>query len=258
MKTFTQILFSLFFFLSISTQAQEVIRNKPDGGYLFNIEKNISATEVKDQAGSGTCWSFSTCSFLESELMRMGKGSFNLSEMFVVNRIYLEKAELYIRMQGNGRFSEGGTFHDVNNTFKNYGIVPESVYSGMVNGATRHNHSELDAVMAKMVELYVERGEKISPLWKAGIQSILDTYLGKTPETFEYEGKTYTPKSFAASLEINVDDYIEFSSFTHHPYYEKFILEIPDNWDWNRVYNLPLDELMEVVDHALENDFTVG
>jgi bleomycin hydrolase len=260
MKTITQILSTIIIFVCFSADisAQEEIRNKEGGGYLFTVEKDISTTEVKDQASSGTCWSFSTCSFLESELMRMGKGSFDLSEMFVVNRIYMEKAQLYIRMQGNGRFSPGGTFHDVNNTFTKHGIVPESVYSGLKEGANRHNHGELDYIMEKMVELYVDRGEKISPVWKEGIQAILDAYLGKTPETFEYEGKTYTPQSFAASLDINMDDYVELSSFTHHPYYEKFILEIPDNWDWNRVYNVPLDELMAVVDNALENGFTVG
>lgn len=238
---------------------QEIRRNKADGNYLFTITNEIASTPVKNQSRTGTCWSFSTVSFMEAELLRMGKGNFDLSEMFVVRNIYPEKAGLYVRMQGNARFSEGGTFHDVNNVFKKYGMVPESVYNGNMNEETGHNHGEMDRVLLSFLDGLIKvKGGALSDKWKSAFGGILDAYLGEVPESFEYEGKTYTPKTFAASLNLNPDDFVELSSFTHHPYYKKFTLEIPDNWDWNQVYNVPLDELISEMNHALGNGFSVA
>lgn len=254
--------FLLFFILSAGPgllSGQEIIRNHPQGGYLFTIEKQYSATPVKNQARTGTCWSFSTVSFFESELIRMGKGEYDLSEMYVVRNIYDQKARLYARMHGKSNFGPGGTFHDVINTLRSKGMVPEDVYNGRPDGQPHHNHNEMDEMLAGIMNSVVtEDQEKLPANWQKVFAATLDIYLGAPPETFEYKGKSWTPQSFAASLELNPDDYIEITSFTHHPWYEKFILEIPDNWDWHSMYNLPLDEMMEVVEYALDNGFTIG
>ena len=243
-------------FLSAQT---EIIRNKKDGGYIFTIENQLAATPVKSQDRTGTCWSFSTVSFMESELLRMGKGEFDLSEMFVVRNIYPEKASLYMRMQGNSRFSPGGTFHDVHTVFNKYGMVPESAFSGKQTKEEKHMHFEMDKVLKSMCDALISNPNgKLSDHWMDAIHGVLDAYLGERPETFTYKGKSYTPKSFAASLEINTDDYVELSSFTHHPWYNKFVLEIPDNWDYNQVYNVPLDEMVATIKHALKSGYTVA
>ncbi|MEM7372420.1 MAG: C1 family peptidase [Bacteroidota bacterium] len=238
---------------------QEVIRNTPEGGYLFTIEHNQGATAVKNQGSSGTCWSFSTLSFFESELIRKGKGEFDLSEMYIVRHTYPQKAELYVRMHGNANFSPGGLFRDVLNVQDQFGLVPESVYSGKTIRPDRHTHIEMDRVLLSMVESFTSDNMKgLTPKWKEVIGSVLDVYLGEIPQEFEYKGKPYTPISFAEELGLKSEDYIELSSFTHHPYYQSFVLEVPDNWDWSRVYNLPLDELEATVDYALQNGHTVA
>lgn len=238
---------------------EEVIRNRPGGEYLFTIESQLDATPVKDQARTGTCWSFSTVSFLESELQRMGKGSFDLSEMYVVRNIYPLKAELYVRMHGSSRLSEGGLFHDVNTVFERYGIVPEAAYSGLQPGQEAHNHSELTHLVSEYLEAVVANpNRQLSTRWLAGFEGILDAYLGELPETFDYEGETYTPASFAAYLGLDMDDYVELMSFTHQPMYEQSILQVPDNWDYHRMWNVPLDDLVDVVEHALATGYTVA
>lgn len=242
--------------IASSTVAQE-IKNKKDGNYKFTIVKNLEATEVQNQAQSSTCWSFSSLSFIESELLRMGKPRVNLSEMFVVHHEYLEKADRYVRMHGKTSFSAGGAFHDVMYIIKKYGVVPQSVYSGLQYGQTEINHFEMDNMMKAMLGGLVKQDE-ISPGWKMALEGTLDSYLGKMPENFEYNGKKYTPESFASSLGLNYDNYIELTSFTHHPFYSKFILEVPDNWLWKEVYNVPLDEFMEVLDNSLMNGYTVA
>lgn len=238
---------------------QEEIRNKPNGGYVFTIEENHAATEVKNQGSSGTCWSFSTLSFFESELIRMGKGEVDLSEMYIVRHTYPQKADLYVRMHGKSNFGPGGLFRDVLKVKDEFGLVPESVYSGKTIRPDRHTHGEMDKVLLSLVESFTEDGMKgLTPKWKEVIGSVLDVYLGEVPEEFEYEGKTYTPQSFSKELGLSTDNYVELSSFTHHPYYKPFVLEVPDNWDWSQVYNLPLDELEASVDHALRNGHTVA
>ncbi|MEM7657735.1 MAG: C1 family peptidase [Bacteroidota bacterium] len=236
---------------------QEEIRNRPDGNYLFTIEKDLAATEVKSQGRSGTCWSFSTVSFFESELIRQGKGQHDLSEMFVVRHVYERKAELYVRMHGKANFGPGGLLHDANKVYKRHGMVPESAYSGKTISPRYHDHGEMDEVLLSMVEGLVGR-DKPSSRWKAAIGAVLDAYLGEIPESFSYEGNTYTPESFANFLGINPDDYVELTSFTHHPYYEKSVLEVPDNWDWHQMWNVPLDELVEAAEHALDQGYTVA
>ncbi len=246
-------------FLIASIVLININTNAQDTGYKFKMKKEIAATPVKSQYRTSTCWSFSSLSFLESELIRMGKGEFDLSEMFVVRYTYLGKADKYVRMHGNSNLAGGGAFHDVLNIIREYGIVPEEVYSGKVIGEENHIHGELDAVIKGYLDAVIKnRNRKLTPVWEKGLAGIMDAYLGKIPDKFEYNGKTYTPKTFATESGINPDDYIVLSSFTHHPFYEKFIIEIPDNWAWGECYNLPLNEFEEVLDNALKNSFSVA
>lgn len=227
-------------------------------GYVFTMVKEVKTTPVKDQYRAGTCWSYSGIAFIEAEFLRMGKSEFDLAELYVVRKAYEEKAEKYIRMHGTINMGAGGAFHDVFNVIKNYGIVPEEVYPGLNYGEDNHVHGELDAVLKAFVDAIKENpNKKLSTAWKRAINAILDEYLGKEPEKFTYKGVEYTPQSFAKFLEINTDDYINITSYTHHPFYTQFILEIPDNWAWGTSYNLPLDEMMQVIDNAINNGYTV-
>jgi len=234
-------------------------KKKPKG-YVFEDEIILPATSIKNQYRSGTCWSFSGLSFLESEMLRLGKPKVDLSEMFIVWHTYLEKAEKHVRVHGNLNFAAGGAFHDVTNMIREYGIVPESAYDGLNYGETKHVHGEMDRVLKQQVDAIIEnKNRKLSTVWDETVKSTLDAYLGEIPQKFEYEGKTYTPQSFASDyVGLNMDDYIEITSYTHHPFYEKFILEVPDNWAWDEVYNVPIDELEEIIDYSLSNGYTVA
>jgi bleomycin hydrolase len=229
-------------------------------GYVFTDEFRIDVTSVKNQYRSGTCWSFSGLSFLEAELIRMGKGEFDFSEMFIVNHCYRDKADRYVRMHGNLNFGGGGAFHDVTYVLKNYGFLPEEAYPGLEYGTDNHVHGEMDKVLLKFLEGVIEnKNKKLTPVWKNAFNEIIDSYLGKIPKEFEYKGESYTPESFRDNvLGLNADNYVELSSFTHHPFYSTFILEVPDNWLWNEVYNIPLNEFEQVIDHALQNGYTVA
>jgi len=243
-------------FQSILAQEEE---GKEKEGYTFTIIKENPATPVKNQYRSGTCWSFSSLGFIESELLRMGKEKYDLSEMFVVRHIYEEKAKKYIRFHGSLNFSGGGAFHDVFHVINEYGIVPEEVYNGKIIGEKNHIHGELDAVTKGYIEAVLKnKNKKLTPVWFNGFEGIMDAYLGDYPESFTYQDKEYTPKSFAQELDINVEDYIEIGSYTHHPFYKKFILEVPDNWMLDQIYNIPMDEMMEVINFAVENGYTIG
>ena len=256
-KTFLLSIIALFAIVAYSQDTKN--KKKDDEGYKFTIVKELPATSVKNQYRSGTCWSFSGISFLESELLRTGKGEYDLSEMFIVRNAYSDKATKYVRLHGNLNFGSGGAFHDVTNMIKKYGIVPNEVYTGLQYGEKNHVHGEIDKVLLNMVKSVVEnKNHKITPVWHNAFDKVLDTYLGEVPEKFTYKGKEYTPKTFAKSLGLNMDDYIEITSFTHHPFYSKFILEIPDNWEWNEVYNVPLDDMMKIIDNAINNGYTVG
>jgi bleomycin hydrolase len=234
------------------------LTNKAGSKYQFTIIKDNGALSVKNQNKSGTCWCFSTQSFLESELMRMGKGSISLSEMFVVHNMYLDKAKNYIRYQGHTQFGEGGEPHDVVNAVREYGVVPASAYIGLPKGDSLPVMGEMDAVLKAMLdEMNKLPDGKLNANWFNAFQGALDGYMGVPPTEFTYEGKSYTPQSFAKYLGINPDDYIEVTSFTHHPFYSKFAVEVPDNWARAEAYNVPLDEFHQIADNAIQNGYTI-
>lgn len=228
------------------------------GGFRFKDLYTIKTTSVKDQNKSGTCWCFSGTSFIEDEIMRQGGDSLDLSEMFTVRKCYEEKGDRYVRMYGGCNFSPGGAVTDVAYVWRKYGVVPEEAYQGLNYGEKKHTHGELHGVLDGVIKAVTKKSDKkITTAWKPAFNGVLDAYLGEVPETFVYNGKTYTPQSFAASLPFNPDDYVVLTSFTHHPFYESFILEIPDNWTWDRYMNIPLDELKAVVDNAVTNGYPV-
>ncbi len=250
---------TVFLFVTGINAQSDTLKNKKDGHYYFTVIKNNETTEVQNQWRTGTCWSFSSLSFIESELLRTGKGKHNLSEMFIVHNAYLAKAERYVRMHGKMNFGQGGAFHDIPFVIKHFGIVPEEVYLGLNYGEDKHNHSEMEAVLKGMLDAVIKNRQRhLTTAWEPAFEKVLDTYLGEIPQEFEYQGKKYTPQSFAQHLGLNMDDYVEITSFTHHPFYETFVLEVPDNWVFGSVYNVPLDELMEIMEYAIMNGFTVA
>lgn len=225
--------------------------------YHFQVIKENPVTSVKNQSSTGTCWSFSGVGFLESELLRMGKGTFDLSEMYIVRRNYEDKARKHARLHGNLNFSPGGSFADVVETLSEYGVMPEEAYRGLNYGSETHNHGELDKILKGYMDGIIG-AKSLSPVWYNGFSAILDTYLGKVPQSFTYQGKEYTPHTFADELGLNQKDYISLTSFTHHPFYQPFVIEVPDNWRWALSYNLPVDELLAVMEHAIMNGYTIA
>ena len=229
-----------------------------DTAFVFTDIITLPTTSVKDQNKSGTCWCFAGTSFFENEIRRLGGDSLDLSEMFTVRHCYDDKADRFVRMYGQMNFAPGGSLLDVPYVWKHYGAVPEEVYRGLEYGEDKHVHGELDAVLDAYVKAVARKPtKKVSTAWKKGVDGVLDAYFGELPATFEYKGKTYTPQSYAASLPIKLDDYVALTSFTHHPFYEQFVFEVPDNWLWGQYWNLPLDEFKAVVDNALENGFSL-
>ncbi|MDC1105846.1 C1 family peptidase [Prolixibacteraceae bacterium] len=245
--------------VDVAIAGQKKKKDKVEG-FVFTPVKEIQATSVKDQNRSGTCWAYSGESFLESEMMRMGKQPVDLSEMFVVYHTYADKARKYVRMHGYLNFGPGGAFHDVSYVLSKYGVVPESVYSGMNYGEEKPVQGEMDTMLKAQVDAVIKnKNRKLSTAWDKAVVSTLDAYLGEAPKKFEYEGKEYTPQTFAKEYcGLNGDDYVEITSYMHHPYYSKFILEVPDNWMWNNVYNVPLEDLDRIMVNAIDNGFTVG
>lgn len=226
--------------------------------FVFTDIISIPTTSVKDQNKSGTCWCFAGTSYFEDEIVRLGGDSLDISEMYTVRKCYEEKAERFIRLYGECNFAAGGSIIDVPYVWKRYGAVPEEVYRGLEYGESKHNHGELDAALSAYLHAVVKKPNKqLTTAWRKGLKGILDAYFGEVPETFEYKGKTYTPQSFAASLPINTEDYLPVTSFTHHPFYETFAVEVPDNWLWAQYYNVPLDELKALVDNSLEKGYPV-
>jgi bleomycin hydrolase len=248
----------LFIVLNQILAAQEKT-NKKESEYKFTILKNLDATAVQNQNMTSTCWSFSSLSFFESELIRMGKGKdFNLSEMFVVRKTYSLKADNYVRMHGKTNFGEGGGFPDVTTILKNYGMVPEEVYTGKKNMGEPHNHNFLETTLKNiLLPASKDETQKIDfDFIHNSVNAICDEFLGKVPEKFDYKGKSYTPKTYAEATGLVADDYVFISSFSHHPFYSQFVLEVPDNWDWKSVYNLPLNEFKEVMSNAINTGFS--
>ncbi len=244
--------------LSLGATAKERKPKEPTG-YEFTDITVIPGTSVKNQYRSGTCWCYSGLSLLENEIIKNGGEELDLSEMWVVRNAYFDKAIKYIRLHGNLNFAVGGSFEDVTAMIKKYGIVPQEIYEGLNYGTDKPHFNEIDAVLKAYVDAVIKAPNgKLTTAWEAGLNGILDSYFGVMPESFTYEGVEYSPKSYAESLPINIDDYISITSFTHHPFYTKFAIEVPDNWIWAETYNVPLDEMMAVIDSALEQGYSVG
>ena len=259
------LLFTLLAAMTLGTNAKPKEKKVEDEGYKFTVVKENPITSIKDQNRAGTCWSYSAMGLIESELLRMGKGEYDLSEMFIVSNTYIDRADRSVRTHGDASFSQGGSFYDVIYGMKHFGLVPEEVMRpGVMYGDTLSNHGELSALTDVMVaaiakgdlkKLQSKDGEL---LYKKAIAAVHDIYLGERPEKFTYKGKEYTPKSFYESTGLNADDYVSLTSFTHHPFYSKFIIEVQDNWRWSESYNLPIDEFMEVFDAAIDNGYTIA
>lgn len=227
---------------------------------VFTVVKANKITSIKDQNKSGTCWAYSTNSFFESEILRKTGKTYDLSEMFVAGKTYMDRAIKAVRMHGDVSFSEGGSGYDVQYCWENYGMIPESAMPlpGKMIGDSLANFSEFFSVMTPYVEAVAKnKASKLTPAWKNGLQGIIDSYLGKAPTSFQYEGKTYTPQSFAASLGLDMKDYISFTSYTHHPFWTEFAVEVQDNWRWPMSWNVPIDDLCKIIDNAIMNGYTV-
>jgi bleomycin hydrolase len=232
----------------------------PDStGFTFTDVTLVKTTPVKDQNKSGTCWSFAGTSFMEDEIMRKGGPEMDLSEMFTVRNCYSDKAKKYIRMDGKVNFAQGGGLHDILYVMKNYGMMPEEAYTGLNYGEEKHSHYEMADGLTGYMDGILRNGNKhLSTAWQNGVEGILDAYLGQVPNEFTYNGKKYTPKSFMQMLGLNPDDYIGITSFTHHPFYSTFPMEVADNWLWWQYMNVPMEEMQAIVDNALKNGYSVA
>lgn len=245
--------------LVFNANAQDTITNKKGSLYRFKKVYSAEATTVKDQCRTGTCWSYSTLSFLESELIRKGKGHYNLSEMYIVRCAYIERAITYIRMNGKHQFDQGGEFHDIPYIVGKYGMLPEEIYDGLGYGEEKHNHNEMVAMLQGMLDKLKDKPQgKLTPNWITAVTAVIDSYLGKVPEKFMFKGKEYTPKSFAQMLELNMDDYVFISSFTHQPLYKPFVIEVPDNWSMQSAWNVSLNEMIETMQNGLKKGYTIA
>lgn len=266
MKRFTTFaLTGLIAFSSIS--AQDTKKNeKKEEGFIFTTIKENPITSIKNQNRAGTCWCYSAIAFLESELLKKNKGTYDFSEMFIVYNTYMDRAQAAIRTHGDVSFSQGGSFYDVIYGMEKFGLVPDcEMPAGVMYGDTLSNHTELSAVTDAFVGAIAKGNLKKlqstpqhTPLWKEALQGIYNSYIGKRPEKFTYNGKEYTPQSFYKSTGLNADDYISLTSYTHHPFYKPFVIEVQDNWRWGQSYNLPIDELMEVFDNAINKGYTIA
>ncbi len=258
MKILSALSLTMICIISAAAEEPAVENNDSVKGFEFKEIVTINVTSVKDQNRSGTCWCFASTSFFENEIRKAKGDSLDLSEMFSVRHCYADKADKYVRTYGKTNFAGGGSGLDVPYVLENYGAVPEEVYTGLHYGEDKHVHGELDAVLKAYVDAVVKKpNRRISTAWREGLEGILDAYLGKLPESFTYKGKNYTPQSFAKSLGISPDNYIALTSFTHHPFYKPFALEVSDNWLWGQYNNVPIEELREIVDNAVNNGYTV-
>mgnify|MGYP003466316381 FL=1 len=256
----------IFVLALAAISAMGVMAQEAENTLEFTVVKENPITSIKNQNQAGTCWCYSSLAFIESELLRMGKGEFDLSEMYLVHNTYLDRADKAVRTHGDVSFSQGGSFYDVIYGMEAFGLVPEEeMRPGVMYGKELSNHNELSAVsdavvaaIAKGRHRSLQTDSEGMPLWKKAIESIHDIYLGVRPEKFTYNGKEYTPKSFYEELGLNAQDYVSLTSYTHHPFYESFVLEIQDNWRWSKSYNLPIDELMQVFDNAIMEGYTIA
>ena len=253
--------FALLALIATGAQAakkkEAVNKNKP----VFTVIKENPITSIKDQNRSGTCWAYSTLSFFESEILKKSGKTYDLCEMFVANKNYMDRATMTVRMHGDVSFSQGGSAYDVYYVLKNYGICPEDAMPlpGTMYGDSLANFNEFFDVMTPYVEKIAKSdSKKLTPAWKNGLQGIIDAYLGKCPENFNYEGKNYTPKTFAESLGLDWNDYVSITSYTHHPFWSEFAVEVQDNWRWPLSWNVPMDDMMRIIDNAVMNGYTVA
>ncbi|MGN0033928.1 MAG: aminopeptidase C [Candidatus Limimorpha sp.] len=251
---------------SVPTFAQEATEEEKEEGYKFEVIKELPITPVKDQNMAGTCWCYSSLGFFEAELLRMGKPEYDFSEMYIVYKTYQDRADKAVRTHGDVSFSQGGSFGDVIYAIRNYGLVPDvEMRAGQMHGDSLSDFSEFSSVCNPFIDgvikcktLQLGTDENHTPLWKNALNGILDTYIGKCPETFVYNGKEYTPKTFAESTGLNMDDYVNLASFSHQPWYSPFVIEVQDNWRWGTAYNLPIDEFMEVMNNAIDNGYPIA
>ncbi len=247
--------------VAIAANAQETKDSAKSNKPVFTVVKENPITSVKDQNRSGTCWDYSTLSFFEAEILKKTGKTYDLSEAFVANKTYMDRAIQVVRLHGDCQFSEGGSAYDPLYCLEHYGIVPQSVeqYPTTNPDDSLFNFNEFFSVMTPYVNAIAKnKASRISQNWKQGLQGILDSYLGKAPEQFTYEGKTYTPKSFAESLGLNWSDYVSITSYTHHPFWTSFAVEVQDNWRNPQSYNVPMDDMMRIIDNAVENGYTVA
>lgn len=246
---------TLLFSVALWAQKDSTITD----GYEFTTIKANPITSIKNQGSSGTCWAFSGIGFLESELIRMNKGELDLSEMYIVHFNYEDKAKKYVRLNGALNFAQGGSFADVIETLNQYGVVPDIDMPGLNYGELGHKHGEMeDGLLGYLNGIMKNSNKKLSTAWFTGFDGILNSYLGKRPENFTYKGVNYTPQSFAKELGLNSDNYISITSFTHHPFYTFFALELPDNWRWALSYNVPIDKMIDIIDNAINNGYTIA
>ncbi|MCS4228068.1 aminopeptidase C [Sphingobacterium sp. BIGb0165] len=260
------VLAASLFAASFQVQAQDNLINalkanqndNSKSGFTFTEVINLGNTSIKNQGSSGTCWSYSGNSFLESEMIRMGKKPIEISQIYTARNTYLDKARTYVRLHGGLSLGEGGQFHDVLNSFRKYGTMPQSAYTGLHYGTTLNNFGEMTSMLDAMLGSIV-KGKGLTPNWEKAYTAAMDSYLGEVPEKFDYNGKSYTPRTFADQvIGINPDDYVGIASVTDHPYYSQFVLLIPDNWSFDRFYNVQMNDLTDIIDNALQKGYTVA
>ena len=266
MNQFKLVTLALVFAFTWSASAQDNLVKQVSGngtagaGYQFTPIVQLDATPVENQGSSGTCWSYSTSAFLESEMIRMGKKPVDLSEMYIVRKVYQDKAEKYVRVHGSLNFAQGGALPDILYVIQKYGAVPEVAYTGLNYGTEVNEHDELEASLKGIVDAGKEnKNGTITPVWKNGFTGVLDAYLGAEPSTFTYQGKNYTPRTFADQVVgVKPSDYVQICSFSHVPFYTQHAIEVPDNWTWGTSHNVPLEDLMSVLNGALTKGYTVA
>ena len=256
-KTIVLALLAVFTLGAHAEKKDSVNPNKP----VFTVVKKNPITSIKDQNRSGTCWDYSTLSYFESEILKATGKTYDLCESFVANKTYMDRAIQVVRLHGDCQFSEGGSTYDPLYCLEHYGICPEKAmpFPGSLYGDSLNNFGEFFSVMTPYVQSVAKSSlKKISSQWKVGLQGILDAYLGKCPEQFTYEGKTYTPKTFAASLGLDWNNYVSFTSFSHHPFWTQFAVEVQDNWRNPLTWNVPIDDLQKILDNAIMNGYTIA
>ena len=252
---------ALLALVATGTNAQEKAEKKNDNKPVFSVVKENKITSIKNQSRSGTCWAYSTLSFFEAEILKSTGKTYDLCESFVTNKTYMDRAIQVVRLHGDCQFAQGGSVYDPLYCMQNYGICPEEAMPlpGTLYGDSLNNYNEFFAVMSSYVQAVAKSSnKKLTSQWKVGLQGILDAYLGKCPEKFMYQGKSYTPKTFAASLCLNFDDYVSITSYTHHPFWTSFAVEVQDNWRNPHSWNVPLDDMMRIIDNAIMNGYTVA